>query len=88
MKKITKTFYVRTEHLNKLQSNHNAEIFLYSSELDHPVPGNSIEITFSVPEKKIEITEGQLFDMFKHDNDEFVYSYDQVKQKLFGESHD
>lgn len=88
MKKITKTFYVRTEDLNKLQSKHNAEIFLYSSELDHSVPGNSIEITFSVPEKIISITESQLFEIFKHDNDEFVYSYDQLKQKLFGESHD
>lgn len=89
MKKITKTFYIPLSDLEFIlkQDVKKADVTLYGNT-EIPINSGAIEITFSVPEKKIEITESQFFDMFKHDNDEFVYSYDQLKQKLFGESHD
>ena len=82
VEKITKTFYVRSDDLEKLQRKKNSEVFLYSSELDQPVPGNPIEITFSVPEKIAQVSESEFKNLW------FGSRYEQAAKKLFGESHD
>lgn len=89
MKKITKTFYVRSDDLEKLQRKKNSEVFLYSSELDQPAPDNPIEITFSMPEKTATLSESEFDKLFSGDFSYRLQGYlKERKQKLFGESND
>lgn len=101
MKKITKTFYVNSVHLDRIKDETRVQacgIDFYTQEgvernnVRNPVP---VEITFSVPEKTVTISEGDFDSIvlgpwreFLVHNETHRVMVNSMKQKLFGESHD
>jgi len=99
MKKITKTFYVKSNQLRFINSDGlvSADLKVYSTrnDVEIPVDSDCIEITFFVPEKTVTISEGDFDSIVLGPWREFlIYNethrvmVNSMKQKLFGESHD
>lgn len=84
MKKITKTFYVSDFVFNGIKDDKSMLVrgdFRGTLLADCT---NPIEITFSVPEKKISLSESEFDSLCYQCGDDMK----RAKQKLFGESHD